>query len=461
MSARLGLNQMPNVSWKGKTFSQIVSCVKKNTNTSESTESFARARPIKHYRRELAISGDGTSSSLHTSRRTSVTIDAINAPGGTLVHSATCGGDSCVGIPQTVDFVLTENFSERPCHPDSTADDFTLDFSQAANARRRVRSSSGVIKRSVRPGTTNDMYKTSNAQYLESRGLTFKQNQYNFVKEGSKSVVPGDVMSMNNIYVGAAMSNYPKLLISAAKGNNSFSYVWIDGNTYTITFDDDYYDATEFTAFVQKKMRANLTYLLDTDGAYYYLIEMYYDSYYQRFTINCRIVTSTMVSSYSVPSSASWTLTDTTGIVPNVVISGEFCKVVGVSAGTYPSTLVGSQSSTYSEDQATYGYSSQIRPAYKPIYYKPNNINYAQQGGVTASERMARLKYNTITTAASSFRSAFGGQTASAYAYHVAPTGTLMTLKSKLGYPNKRVPVISKYGCSTNSDGGVPCSYSQ
>lgn len=445
MSAVLSLSQKPVISWKGKTFQQITSSIKKNTNTAEGTYFASRAQPLKHYRRELILSDTPNISN----QRISISVDNVNAPGTTIVNSATCYGTDCVnGIALNMDMKLTEIMSERPCYPSSdqtpnTGDDPSSDFSQAAFARRRVRSS-GVISRKTRPGTTNDMYKTSNAQYLESRGLTFKQNQYNYVKEGNRNVIPGDVMSMNNIYVGNNMSNYPKLFISGAKGNNYFQYIWTNGTTYTITFDEDYYSADEFTTFIQKKMLANGHYYTSkTDGSIFYLIEMYYDSYNERFTINCKVTSTTLHSSGYTAGSGT---IPTKNTVPCVIIPNTyFQNVVGVSAGNYPSVLVGSQNATYSVNQTVYGSGAQIRPAYKPIYYKPNNINYSQQGGVSSGDRISRLRYNTITTAGSTFRSAYGSQTASAYAYSVSPTSTLNSLKQKMGYPNTQIPVINKF----------------
>lgn len=444
MSALLSLSQKPTVSWKGKTFQQIASSIKKNTNTAEGTYFASRAQPLKHYRRELVLSDTPNT----YNQRISMSVDNVNAPGSTIVNSATCYGTDCVnGIALNIDMNRTEILSERPCYPSSTqtpntGDDPSSDFSQAAFARRRVRSS-GVISRKTRPGTTNDMYKTSNAQYLESRGLTFKQNQYNYVKEGNRSAIPGDVMSMNNIYVGNNMSNYPKLYITGAKNNNYFQYEWIDKTINTITFDEDYYGADEFTIFIKNKMFSNGHYYTsNTDGSILYLIEMYYDSYNERFTINCKVTSTTIHSGYT---SATGSI-PTKNTVPCVIIPNtNFQKVVGVSYGNYPSVLVDNQNATYSSNQIVYGSGAQIRPAYKPIYYKPNNINYAQQGGVSSGDRISRLRYNTITTAGSTFRTAFGSQTASAYAYSVSPTSTLNSLKQKIGYPNKKVPIINKY----------------
>lgn len=49
--------------------------------------------------------------------------------------------------------------------------------------------------------------------------------------------------------------------------------------------------------------------------------------------------------------------------------------------------------------------------------YKPNNQQYSQQGAVTSSSRLTRLKYNTITDNGASFRSAYGAAGANAGRY--------------------------------------------
>ena len=40
--------------------------------------------------------------------------------------------------------------------------------------------------------------------------------------------------------------------------------------------------------------------------------------------------------------------------------------------------------------------------------YKPNNVPFAQQGGVSSSSRLARLKYNTLNNSGAAFQSASG-----------------------------------------------------
>jgi len=80
---------------------------------------------------------------------------------------------------------------------------------------------------------------------------------------------------------------------------------------------------------------------------------------------------------------------------------------------------------------------------YVPIYYKPNNSKFGQQGAVSSSSLIARKRYNTITTAADAFRTAYGKQTADALAYGVPEYG--YTLKDRVGFDKIKTPVISPY----------------
>jgi hypothetical protein len=80
---------------------------------------------------------------------------------------------------------------------------------------------------------------------------------------------------------------------------------------------------------------------------------------------------------------------------------------------------------------------------YVPVYYKPNNSKFAEQGAVTSSNRLVRLKYDTITRAGLTFRSAFGASVENALAYGVPENG--YTIKDKTGYPSNKTPTFSKY----------------
>ena len=69
------------------------------------------------------------------------------------------------------------------------------------------------------------------------------------------------------------------------------------------------------------------------------------------------------------------------------------------------------------------------RKSYITIY-KPNNRPFAQQGAVSSSTRLAKLKYDTINTNGASFMSAFGREAANAGKYS-SNENTIYFTKSK------------------------------
>lgn len=89
---------------------------------------------------------------------------------------------------------------------------------------------------------------------------------------------------------------------------------------------------------------------------------------------------------------------------------------------------------------------SATTPNFVPVFYKPNNSKYAQQGAVDSGCRITRLKYDTITNQGNAMYKVFGRSTANALAYGGPPNG--YTIKDKIGYPNKCTPVI----CKTSKD---------
>lgn len=63
--------------------------------------------------------------------------------------------------------------------------------------------------------------------------------------------------------------------------------------------------------------------------------------------------------------------------------------------------------------------------------YKPNNEKFSQQGAVSSSSRIHRLKYDTITNNAASFKSAYGSSAANAGKYRTYG-GSPYFIKSKI-----------------------------
>jgi hypothetical protein len=85
------------------------------------------------------------------------------------------------------------------------------------------------------------------------------------------------------------------------------------------------------------------------------------------------------------------------------------------------------------------------------VVYKPNNPLFAQQGGASASAQIARRKYDTITRNGLLYTESYGNQVGNALAY--GTESDKYTIKDKIGFPNIRTPIISKYGTTVCATG--------
>ena len=86
------------------------------------------------------------------------------------------------------------------------------------------------------------------------------------------------------------------------------------------------------------------------------------------------------------------------------------------------------------------------------VYYKPNNSQFAQQGAVSGSSRLLRLKLNTINANANSIGHSYGSHAANALAYSGRPDAPFVN-KQKMnagGYSTKCQGKNLKYPCDTN-----------
>ncbi|NBP15940.1 hypothetical protein EBU95_16375 [bacterium] len=128
---------------------------------------------------------------------------------------------------------------------------------------------------------------------------------------------------------------------SSLYNNNSFSYTWIDGTIVNVTLPNGSYAVSDINSYLQSVMVSNGHYLVDSTGNYVYFLE---------FTTNT-VYYAVQLNAYAVPTSSSASASSYTKP------SGNFYKIVGFSAGTYPSTQ---QSSTYS-------FKSDIVPQVSPV----------------------------------------------------------------------------------------------
>jgi hypothetical protein len=464
MSARLNMDAQRNISWKGQTFNQIVAGLKMNTNTFSAKSSFFLPPPIKHYRREIST----------CPTRTSTVGDSFLQPGGVVTNTKSVSAAS--NSKYSIDFNLTTNETERP-----TGLCDRISCSKSADAKRRVRSS-GNIKRKF--NASNDTYYTSSNEYMISRNRTVKQNEFNYIRYGDPSYLPGSRESIPNVYSPGGINHCAKVFIGgySAVGNPLFRYQWLDGVVYNFTIADGNYDLDELNTQFKNLLIANKHHYNDAHTASrVFLFNFVYNTLSDKVQIQCFATNNATIHPtprYTIPAGAGWVSPDYT-IVPVIqVLNNDFQSVLGISVGNYPPADISGNTTgarnqrqprtNTNEANNIYGTllpanraslydisypnsmegnqfeTGSVKPGigtpYVPLYYKPSNSKFAKQGGVDSSSRLARLKYDIITNSANTYLTAYGKQTANALAYGVP--GPSYSIKEKIGYSNGRTPVV-------------------
>jgi len=465
MTARLNMNEIRYFSWKGRTFNQITSIIKKNIGSNNrSKHNFFMPQPLKIYRREIgSTTTTSTSTNPYTCNgRISTSIDLINMPGGSIIVNSDSGKTK--GLVNTLDINLTSNKYEIPR---SCQNDVKNCMSQVTNTRRRVRSS-GIIKKQFDLTKNNDTtYHTSTNQYLVSRNKTFQQNQYYYIRQGDSNVKPGDSLSVQNVYSSNGINHCKKYFISA---DTSFQYQWVDSNYYTVNIPSGNYNTEELNIIFKTTMTSNKHYFIkNLNNSYVYLLNISYNDYTNKIELQSLKTTYVVFNSteYSLPLGNNWwnqlyLYPDSAGDAASrtnitlwpgfKILDNIFKDAIGFSNGNYPSNIIIKNNFNannlipqgYTDDLLfTSSFLPGLQRPYVTIYYKPNNPQFAQQGAVTASSHTVREKYNAITNNTDKYRKAYGLSVANALAYGVPENG--YTWKDKIGYPNKKTPVISKY----------------
>ena len=446
VGVRLGFQEIPKISWKGRTFVQISSSLQLNTiPAAGSIHNTMRARPVNHNRREIA-----SRSSLRTGNpRISVRLDDLTGPNGYLVSQTT----SCSGNQSTLDFNLTSNSTEKPgvCETAATC--------MANNALKRVRSA-GMVKKNYNINRNNDHYCTSAQEYMVSRNKTYQQNQYAYIRQGNANAVQGTGLSSNNIYAAGGLSHCALVSISAVLGNNTFIYQWIDGTNNTVTIPDaTNYDIGLVNGILASTMVINNHYFINNiTGSKVVTMAMVYDTFTGKIQLQTFAINTTTFgtgSGYSLPIGVSWG-----GQIPNPSTTGTkfsqfripntgFQNTIGFSVANYPPIKDISGNAPNKTFESSFRGS--LLPNYVAANYKPNNPTFGVQGAVDGGAYIDRVKYNTITTSASTMSSVWGNQTADALAYGVNLSGEQITAKLKYGIPVTRTPKFNpRTGQMTN-----------
>tara|TARA_B100000900_G_scaffold415213_1_gene444263 strand:+ start:2339 stop:3601 length:1263 start_codon:yes stop_codon:yes gene_type:complete len=412
------------ISWKGKTFDQISSVIQKNKGNN--MVGIFKANPLKIYRRELKTNS--------CNERISMSLDKINMPGGLITRGVS---DNSVknnnGLTSVLDINLTENKYERPGTGNCSNDNIC--FNQADNARRRVRSS-GMIPKKFNENKNNDRYYTSSSQYLASRSKRFEQNQYYNIKSGDATVQAGVNSAMFNTYSTNTLSHCPKVALLT---NTSFKYTWIDDTEVTISVPAGNYSISDINGLLSKKLISNHHYYLNNENSTKeLLLSMNYilDTNKTQLNIKAGGTDNFSEDKYSIPlnvlsGTEYWTKVNGTK-TPKLTFDDENLRnMLGLTVNEF--STVGSFVSVNE---------TLLKPSYVPVYYKPSNSKFANQGAVDSSSRTVRLKYDSITNSTKNYRDAYGSEVANALAYGVSSYG--YTIKDKIGYPNKCTPKFPK-----------------
>lgn len=433
MSVTLSLNDsIPIIPWKGETFNQLTSFIKLNEpqDTGSLVAKF-KANPLKIHRREIASTTVDV-----CNPRTSTSIDLINSPNGTIVNTQSTNKN---GIENTLDI----NTPNNSCHNTESCV-----LSTAENARRRVRSS-GMIPKKYDVNRNNDTYHTSTKQYLTSRNKTFSQNQYNYIRQGHESASPGSALASSNTYYAQGLAHCEKYSINE---DTYFTYRWLDNNEYQIDIPKGKYDIESINRLLQQKMISNDHYLLKTPYNSYidylasqtvaFLLNISFNSNLNKVELQSFYYNTTLFNStnYTVPNSGTFN----DGFPMFKFDQSIFNKAIGF---TDTNTLYYPQNSANTGNNVETFLSQStplILPLYKPVYYKPNNHKFAQQGAVSSGDLITRRKFDTVNTIAATYRGAYGDHVANSLAYGVPTSGHI--IKEKIGYPIKQTPAVTSSG---------------
>jgi hypothetical protein len=155
----------------------------------------------------------------------------------------------------------------------------------------------------------------------------FPSGQIRFENE---SVALSELTIYNSFY------NITSATTGSMYNNNTFQYIWIDGTVVNVVLPDGAYEITDINAYLISVMTNNKHYLLNSSGEYVYYLDMSVSTTQYVIILTAYVLPSTLPSGWSIPSGATWILSNQT---PQFTIlpTNNFYKVIGFSAGTYPS----------------------------------------------------------------------------------------------------------------------------
>jgi hypothetical protein len=188
---------------------------------------------------------------------------------------------------------------------------------------------------------------------------------------------------------------YSTFNITSANKNNSFSYNWVDGTTYSVVVPDGFYDILALNNFLHFTMVQNSHYLVSSTGDFVYLMTLGVNPTQYAVELNCFGISVAVAAAnvWVLPAGATWVL-PVNFIVPELVVgTNNFGLVIGFAAGTYPNAVIAgvppnqTQNPAYTTSQQ---FLSTFTPQVSPVssfiltcslinnnYAVPNNLIYS------------------------------------------------------------------------------------
>jgi hypothetical protein len=131
--------------------------------------------------------------------------------------------------------------------------------------------------------------------------------------------------------------------ISAALGNNTFQYRWIDAGVYTVTMPDGFYEISDMNNFLHQTMLNNGHYLTEksTNNAVWFLTMSVNTSTYKidllAFPMINTFYTSALYDTPTPPSPIpAWSVPASSTNPQFIIPATKFDDIIGFAAGTYP-----------------------------------------------------------------------------------------------------------------------------
>jgi hypothetical protein len=126
--------------------------------------------------------------------------------------------------------------------------------------------------------------------------------------------------------------------------NNTYSYIWFDGITYTVNMPNGYYSVVDLLNFLESVMVSNKHYLLTTTGQYVYFLsfninQTYYANQLYAYLLDTSIATT---NNWTLPVGATWTIPTVPSVAQFYFPSNNFSLLLGFNSNfTWPNTQTG------------------------------------------------------------------------------------------------------------------------